>query len=56
LPNAGVYVSPVSERPNSNLEDAVGRVASILLTLGEPLIILWLLIMGAKDQPLESAA
>jgi len=34
----------------------VGRIASILLALGEPAIILWLLIMGAKDQPLEAAA
>jgi len=32
----------------------VGRFASIPLTLGEPAIILWLLIMGAKDQPLEA--
>ncbi len=34
----------------------VGRFASIPLTLGEPAIILWLLIMGAKDQPLEAGA
>ena len=34
----------------------VGRFASIPLTLGEPPIILWLLIMGAKDQPLEAGA
>lgn len=34
----------------------VGRLASIPLTLGEPAIILWLLIMGAKDQPLEATA
>jgi len=34
----------------------VGRFASIPLTLGEPTIILWLLIMGAKDQPLEAGA
>ena len=33
----------------------VGRVADIPLTLGEPAAILWLLIMGAKDQPLEAA-
>ena len=37
-------------------EDAVGRIANIPLTLGEPAIILWLLIRGAKDQPLEPAA
>ncbi|MBV8115984.1 MAG: DUF4386 domain-containing protein [Silvibacterium sp.] len=34
----------------------VGRVANIPLTLGEPAAILWLLIMGAKDQPLEISA
>jgi hypothetical protein len=34
----------------------VGRIASIPLALGEPPIILWLLIMGAKDQPLEAGA
>jgi hypothetical protein len=33
----------------------VGRFASIPLTLGEPAIILWLLIRGAKDQPLQAA-
>jgi Domain of unknown function (DUF4386) len=32
----------------------VGRVANIPLTLGEPAAILWLLIRGAKDQPLEA--
>ena len=34
----------------------VGRIANIPLTLGEPAIILWLLIRGANDQPLEAAA
>jgi len=34
----------------------VGRIAAIPLTLGEPAIILWLLIRGAKDQPLKAAA
>src|SRR5207253_1786259 len=34
----------------------VGRIANIPLTLGEPAIILWLLIRGAKDQRLEAAA
>jgi hypothetical protein len=34
----------------------VGRLASIPLTLGEPAIILWLLIRGAKDQPLQATA
>ena len=33
-----------------------GRIAGIPLALGEPAIILWLLIMGTKDQPLEAAA
>jgi hypothetical protein len=33
----------------------VGRFASIALTLGEPATILWLLIRGAKDQPLHAA-
>jgi hypothetical protein len=33
----------------------VSRFANIPLTLGEPAAILWLLIMGAKDQPLEAA-
>jgi hypothetical protein len=33
----------------------VGRIASIPLSLGEPAIILWLLIRGAKDQPLAVA-
>ena len=37
-------------------EDAVYRFAGIALTLGEPAIILWLLIRGAKDQPLDAAA
>ena len=36
--------------------DIVGRIANIPLTLGEPALILWLLIRGAKDQPLEAAA
>ena len=39
-----------------NYEDVVGRIANIPLTLGEPAIILWLLIRRAKDQPLEAAA
>ncbi len=34
----------------------VDRIASVALTLGEPAMILWLLIVGAKDQPLEAAA
>jgi hypothetical protein len=37
-------------------EHVVGRIANIALTLGEPAIILWLLIMGAKDQRLEAVA
>ncbi|HKW61960.1 MAG TPA: DUF4386 domain-containing protein [Candidatus Acidoferrum sp.] len=36
--------------------DVVGRIASIALTLGEPVFILWLLIMGAKNQPLATPA
>jgi hypothetical protein len=32
----------------------VTRLANIPLTLGEPAAILWLLIRGAKDQPLEA--
>ena len=36
--------------------DLVSRIASVPLTLGEPAIILWLLIWGAKDQPLVVAA
>jgi hypothetical protein len=32
----------------------VSRLANIPLTLGEPSAILWLLIRGAKDQPLEA--
>jgi hypothetical protein len=36
--------------------DLVSRIASVPLTLGEPAIILWLLIRGAKDQPLVVAA
>ena len=34
----------------------VSRLANIPLTLGEPAAILWLLIWGAKDRPLEAAA
>ena len=34
----------------------VGRIANIPLSLGEPAIILWLLIRGAKDQSLEAGA
>ena len=37
-------------------EHVVAWIANIPLTLGEPAIILWLLIRGAKDQPLEAAA
>jgi hypothetical protein len=37
-------------------EDVVCRFAGIVLTPAEPAIILWLLIRGAKDQPLEAAA
>ena len=37
-------------------EDVVGRIANIALTLAEPATILWLLIRGAKDQPLEAVA
>ena len=36
--------------------DIVGRFASLPLTIGEPATILWLLIMGAKDQPWKAAA
>ena len=36
--------------------NTVGQLAGIPLALGEPSIIVWLLIMGAKDQPLEAAA
>jgi hypothetical protein len=36
-------------------EHIVSQIADIPLTLGEPAIILWLLIRGAKDQPLEAA-
>ena len=36
--------------------NAVNRFASIALTLGEPSIILWLLIVGAKDQSLNAPA
>jgi len=36
--------------------DIVGRFASIPLALGEPPIILWLLVFGAKDQPLQAQA
>jgi hypothetical protein len=34
----------------------VSRLANIPLTLGEPAAILWFLIRGAKDQPLEAGA
>jgi Domain of unknown function (DUF4386) len=37
-----------------NYAHIVGRFASVALTLGEPAIILWLLIRGAKDQPLQA--
>ena len=37
-----------------NYASLVDRIASIALTLGEPSLILWLLIMGAKDRPLET--
>jgi len=36
--------------------NVVDRFASIPLMLGEPALILWLLIIGAKDQPLRAAA
>ena len=38
-----------------NYANIVGRIANVALMLGEPAAILWLLIMGAKDQPLASA-
>lgn len=37
-----------------NYANLVGRIANIPLTLGEPAIILWFLIRGAKDQPLAA--
>lgn len=37
-------------------EGLVGQIANIPLTLGEPAIILWLLIMGAKDRSLNAPA
>jgi hypothetical protein len=46
-------VTPLLLPSYSNVVD---RFASILLTLGEPVLILWLLIRGAKDQPLEDTA
>jgi hypothetical protein len=36
--------------------NVVNRIASVPLTLGEPALILWLLIVGAKDQPLRAVA
>ena len=39
-----------------NYANVVGRFASVALTLGEPVFILWLLIRGAKDQPLAAVA
>ena len=39
-----------------NYVNIVARLANVPLTLGEPAAILWLLIIGAKDQPLEIAA
>jgi hypothetical protein len=36
--------------------NVVDRFASIPLMLGEPALVLWLLIIGAKDQPLRAAA
>jgi hypothetical protein len=47
-----------SESPSSSAPDyehVVSQIADIPLTLGQPAIILWLLIRGAKDQPLEAA-
>lgn len=40
----------------SGYANIVGRIASIPLALGEPPIILWLLIIGAKYQPLDAGA
>jgi Domain of unknown function (DUF4386) len=37
-------------------EDVVYRFAGIAVTLGEPAMLLWLLIRGAKDQPLDAEA
>jgi hypothetical protein len=37
-------------------QDLVGRIANIPLTLGEPAIILWLLIRGTKDRPSKATA
>lgn len=36
--------------------EVVGRFAGVALTLGEPVFILWLLIRGAKEQPLPEPA
>ena len=37
-------------------EHVVSQIADIPLMIGEPAVLLWLLIRGAKDQPLEAAA
>jgi hypothetical protein len=37
-------------------EDVVYRFGGIAVTLGEPAMLLWLLIRGAKDQPLKAVA
>jgi hypothetical protein len=37
-------------------EDVVGRIANLPLTLGEPAIILWLLVRGAKDSTVPSGS
>ena len=37
-------------------ENVVNRIAGIPLTPAEPALILWLLIMGAKEKPLGASA
>ena len=52
----GYVVDSVTPLLLPGYANVVARFASIPLMLGEPALILWLLIIGAKDQPQRAAA
>ena len=52
----GYLVNSVTPLLLPNYAIVVDRFASLPLMVGEPALILWLLIIGAKDQPLRATA
>ena len=49
----GYLAISLTPMPLPSYANLVGRLANIPFTLGEPVAILWLLIRGAKNQPLQ---